>query len=100
MNTGLMACSTDWLDWSAVTYTNGTTGTVVTVGGTVDLNTNALYQTWYPYYYPVYTSSPARPIRLTLGEVERLRKAAKTDDKLKAILQKFTAQIEIAVEFD
>lgn len=55
----------------------------------------------YPYWsYPVYISSPARPIKLTLSEVDRLRKAARTDAKLKAILSKFTDQIEITVDFE
>jgi hypothetical protein len=54
---------------------------------------------WWPYY-PVYTASPARPIKLKMSEVERLRKAAKDDSKLKAILNKFTTQIEIEVDFD
>jgi hypothetical protein len=35
-----------------------------------------------------------------MSEIERLRKAAKADEKLKAILQKFTAQIEITVDFE
>jgi hypothetical protein len=35
-----------------------------------------------------------------MSEVERLRRAAKADDKLKAILQKFTGQIEITVDFE
>lgn len=53
----------------------------------------------YSYWYPVYTSVE-RPIKLTLSEVERLRKAARADEKLKAILQKFTSQIEITVDFE
>jgi hypothetical protein len=54
----------------------------------------------YPttYYYQV--SEPVRPIRLTMAEVERLRKAAKADDALKTILKKFTQQIEVIVGFD
>ena len=55
----------------------------------------------WPYYYgyPVYQDSSARPIKLTLIEVECLRKAAKADEKIKAILTKFTDQIEVTVEF-
>jgi hypothetical protein len=51
-------------------------------------------------YYPVYATSVARPIKLTMSEVERLRKAAKADEKLKSILKKFTQQIEITVDFE
>ena len=54
----------------------------------------------YPWAYPVYVSSPTRPIKLTLSEIDRLRKAAKADDKLKTILAKFTSQIEITVDFE
>lgn len=50
--------------------------------------------------YPVYVDSPARPIKLALSEVERLRKTAKADPKLKEILMKFTSQIEITVDFE
>ena len=65
--------------------------------------TTEIYTTgncWWPYYsYPVYVSSPSRPIRLTMSEVERLRKLAKADEKVKAILAKFTESIEIVVDF-
>lgn len=54
----------------------------------------------YPTYYYYTSPSPARPIKLTMSEIERLRKAAKADDKIKAILAKFTDQIEITVDFD
>lgn len=55
----------------------------------------------YPTTYPVYvtTATPARPIRLTMSEVERLRKAARADDKLRDVLAKFTDQIEVVVDF-
>jgi hypothetical protein len=74
----------------------------LTVSGSV--TTTGYYTTaanyYYPWYsYPVYVSSPSRPIRLTMSEIERLRKAAKADEKLKAILAKFTEQIEIVVDF-
>ena len=79
----------------------GTQTSAQTMQGT--LTTNAIYTTgnyWWPYYsYPVYLSSPSRPIRLTMSEVERLRKLAKADEKVKAILAKFTEQIEIVVDF-
>jgi hypothetical protein len=38
-------------------------------------------------------------IRLKLSEVERLREAAREDEALKAVLQKFTGHIEIEVDF-
>jgi hypothetical protein len=61
------------------------------------------YHSYYPYYpwaYPVTIASPARPIKLSLSEVERLRKVAKADEKVKAILAKFTDLIEITVDFE
>lgn len=54
----------------------------------------------YTFSYPYWNVPISRPIKLTLSEIERLRKAAKADDKLKAILAKFTGQIEITVDFE
>jgi hypothetical protein len=42
---------------------------------------------------------PARPIKLTLTEVEVLREAARKDKKVREVLRKFTPQIEIEVDF-
>lgn len=60
----------------------------------------AYYQTaWYPsqwYYGP---TADRRPIRLGMSEVEKLRSAAKRDAKLKKILEKFTDQVEVTVDF-
>lgn len=47
-----------------------------------------------------YVTSPARPIRLKMSEIETLRQAARSDAALKAILAKFTTQIEIVVDFE
>lgn len=54
---------------------------------------------WYPWITPV-TTTTVRPIKLTLSEIERLRDAARADEKIKAILAKFTSQIEITVDFE
>ena len=91
--------SSGWLDARAPTVANlNVTQTDVTTG-------NCIYDfqpcsptviqcgQWWP------TSPPARPIRLSLAEVDQLRKAAKADAKLKAVLEKFTEQIEVIVEF-
>lgn len=84
----------NWLD--------STTGDSVTLTNTSAKTANNLTVYGWPYgmwYYPVYQSE-ARPIKLTLSEIERLRKAAKADKALKAILAKFTSQIEITVDFE
>lgn len=99
--TQTLAVTGDWLN------ANGSaTGSLV--GGTANCNfpdhwnpsitVNWPYYGW-PSYYVSY-SGPSRPIKLTLSEVERLRAAAKRDAKLKAILAKFTDQIEITVDFE
>jgi hypothetical protein len=93
MTNQMLACSDCWLD-------GGNTALPLT---TYQLPNYSLGQiNYWPYagYYPVYVSSPARPIKLLLSEIEQLRKAAKNDSRLKAILQKFTTQIEIAVDFE
>ena len=96
--TNLMACNSDWLD-TAQTFNSGDV-TLTTTNGLWNATNTIRTDWWTSYYSPVFYSSPARTIRLKLSEVERLRKAAKADDKLKAILQKFTDQIEIAVDFE
>ncbi len=96
MSATLMACNADWLDTNASCASGGVE--LTTTSGFLGQASNLTF--YQPWYYPVYASTPARPIKLTLGEVERLRKAAKADDKLKTILQKFTQQIEIAVDFE
>ena len=93
MNT-TMAVSDSWLDFS---------GTCVTTTDCVPVGSNYVYaDQWYtyPWYtYPVYYTSPARPIKLTLTEAETLRAAAAKNKALKAVLQKFTPQIEIEIDF-
>jgi hypothetical protein len=47
-----------------------------------------------------YATTDHRPIRLTIAEVERLRAAARRDNKIRAVLAKFTDQIEVVVDFE
>jgi hypothetical protein len=97
--THLMAPSANWL--TDTVATGGYTGGSVPLNTSITIQDAYWYQpAWYPYYAPVYLSSPARPIKLGLSEVEHLRKGAAADAKLKAILQKFTSLIEITVDFD
>jgi len=95
------ALNNNWLGDSSAMVGNLTSGSFTTsncIQTTGYAPSYSCYQsTWY---YPVYYSLPARPIKLAMSEVERLRKAAKADPKLKDILQKFTDQIEIIVDFD
>lgn len=76
------------------------TSSASALGGTVTttlLYSPGWYNTAYGWYcYPV---TDHRPIKLGLSEVEKLRSAAKRDAKLKKILEKFTDQIEVVVDF-
>lgn len=101
METGL-ALNQNWLD-------NATGGSVqaqcvggaVTYGGSAGSGLTGSCVPYYSYWtYPVYVNTVARPIKLALSEIDRLRKAAKADKALKAILAKFTDQIEIIVDFE
>jgi hypothetical protein len=87
MESNLLACNSNWL---------GTTGQNTK---TITIDSCIPYINYQPYYYPIYYSSPARPIKLTLSEIEKLRKVAKDDKSIKDILMKFTALIEITVDF-
>jgi hypothetical protein len=80
------AAPADWLDRS--------NPTVDVVG-----LSNSGSATWAPYNNWWYTHPEPRKIRLKLSEVERLREAAREDEALKAVLQKFTGHIEIEVDF-
>ena len=102
-----LACNADWLDSTAPTLAgNLTYGEATTTTNAIGNCSNQWYYGgyWYPYYplttTATYTITDPRPIKLKMSEVERLRRAAKEDSKLKAILNKFTTQIEIAVDFD
>ena len=72
-----------------------------------DALTTGVVTTWLPYnqtyYYSWYVPCDhpeAKPIKLAMSEVARLRAAAQKDAKLKAILAKFTNLIEVTVDFD
>ena len=85
---------------SAVPYNTGNTTLTIAGGYIGDCWwpwPSTIYQ---PYYVPVTTYvTNAEKIKLKSGEVERLRKAAQRDAKLKAILNKFTPLIEVELEF-
>jgi hypothetical protein len=98
-----LALNNQWLDQSTptVTYNNNTNACA---GGGV--NTFTVWPNYWPTITPwmqtacYHYDGPARPIKLGLSEVERLRAAAKRDAKLKAILAKFTDLIEVTVDFE
>lgn len=95
-----LAVSNNWLN----TTTNAANGWTMYPVGDPIISPVTIYPLG-PATYPIpsycyHYTGPARPIKLTLSEVERLRAAAKRDAKLKAILAKFTDQIEVAVDFE
>ncbi len=83
-----------WLEQTPVTTTSEVQATLTNGIGTYTSNWWPNSATWY--YYP---TAERRPIKLGLSEVEKLRSAAKRDAKLKKILEKFTDQIEVVVDF-
>ena len=88
-----LALNAQWLEPTA---TSGTLTTNAMVG-----NTATYYHGYWPSgtYWYTYPAPDHRPIKLGLSEVEKLRSAAKRDAKLKKILEKFTDQIEVVVDF-
>lgn len=97
MTGATLGCNNDWLNTSGGNY-NGPVSSI-TFTPTIGYGYGCYPLPFQNYYY--YTMpSEARPIKLTLSEVERLRKVAKADQKIKDILQKFTSQIEITVDFE
>lgn len=107
MNGETVIPSEKWLEGAqAMIVSNGSATGAGSLGGTLMTTAGGSFSggstSGTVWYYPPYNIAlrEPRPIRLLLSEVERLRKAAKADEKLKAILQKFTGQIEIVVDFD
>jgi len=105
-----LALNANWLDTGTATggfvptTATGTVGQSLTIGDTFGgWSRNRRYNdyNWVYPYQSVYVSpsSDPRPIKLTLTEVEHLRKRAKGDQKLRKTLQKFTDLIEITVDF-
>lgn len=105
MQATVQTLNADWLDGEAVPATVEMT---VTNGDTIGFVQTECTQlngtTWtQPYYNSnglgYYWYSALSKIRLTLTEVQKLRAAAKKDATVKEILRKFTAHIEIEVDF-
>lgn len=97
METQTLTVSTNWLDTNVPTQlTNGEWS-----GDTIRNDTVKYYNTttsWYPYVvYGNYTYLPK--IQLKLSEIEKLRELAKENSDIKEILNKFTAYIEVVVDF-
>ncbi len=91
-----LTVSNDWLntDLQSVTNANDDYGNVQAgkLGGYYYANT------WYPYItHWAYSYVPK--IQLKLSEIDKLRKLAKENPDVKEILNKFTAHIEVVVDF-
>ncbi len=92
-----LTVSSDWLntDLPPTQATNGN------YGDSIQTDTVKYYyanNNWYPYVtYWNYNYLPK--IQLKLSEIEKLRKVAKANPEVKEILNKFTAHIEVVVDF-
>jgi len=98
MSTALMALQADWIGDVAQTMTT-TASSPMTSSAVMYWHAEPNWY-HYPWLYPVTVSSPARPIKLTFREMEQLRAAARKDQTLRRILEKFTPQIEVTVSFE
>ena len=107
---GTVALAANWLDQSQSMGMSNAANACVSVSNNLAgdwVQTTYTPGWWcYPqtYYYPWYVPATTyvnvpEKIRLKSGEVERLRKAAARDAKLKAVLNKFTPLIEVVLEF-
>ena len=102
-----VALNSQWLDSSvplSANFSNASPTVASCTNAQANCTTTTLAYPAYPQYQPGIWwypyEGPSRPIRLTLSEIARLKAAAKRDAKLKAILAKFTDQIEITVDFE
>jgi hypothetical protein len=88
LTTTIAPAHPEWIDGSSLTMDPHPTA------GVNYWQTNDGTAVWSHWINP-----DSRRIRLKLSEVERLREAAREDEALKAVLQKFTGHIEIEVDF-
>lgn len=89
-----LALTSNWLQVG-----DQTNATVAANTATIATKWNPTYTVW-PYNWCYHYDGPARPIKLKLSEIEKLRAAARKDKALKAILSKFTDLIQITVDFE
>lgn len=97
-----LALSRNWMDSTAApTVAVNAMSSQLSSSGIAQMTSNCIDYGQYGYWYPwtISSTTPAKPIRLSLSEVEKLKKAAKADEGLRAILAKFTDQIEVIVDF-
>ena len=101
MQDNTLTLAADWLDTASPTTTDTIVGDSVTTTFTTYPNTysDSCVTVWPTYYHWCDQGTP-RPIKLKMSEVEHLRQLARGNKRLKKILQKFTPQIEIEVDFD
>ena len=92
---GTMYVQDGWLDSDTATSATLTIGGTYTPSSTGDW----WYTPTYPAIYHTWPTYSERKIRLTLSEVEHLRKAARKDAKLRETLRKFSPHIEVEVDF-
>lgn len=90
------ALTCGWLEQTPQQTTDNVTMTNYCSNGIGNFTTSWWPNAQYWYCTPV---PDHRPIKLGMSEVEKLRSAAKRDAKLKKILEKFTDQIEVVVDF-
>lgn len=92
---GTVYLATNWLD-----QTNTDERPVATSADLTVANNAGYYSSWVSssYCWPTYYTKYEK-IRLTLSDVEHLRKCAREDKKLKAALQKIAPHIEVEVDF-
>lgn len=88
--------NTDWLD-----QTNTTERADIEFVGNASVGGSSLACLTYTYPWNGYgwTSVREAKIRLTLSDVEHMRKVAASDVKLRAAFQKIAPHIEVVVDF-
>lgn len=97
METQTLTVSSNWLDSNVPTIVNNESTDFIQ-SNTAKCYYSIAGNNYYPYvtYWP-YSYTPK--IQLKLSEIEKLRKLAKGNSDIKEILNKFTAHIEVLVDF-
>lgn len=92
MEKQILTVANNWLDSNVQSKTTTTFDSNEMKAGYYYSNTRYPYITHWQYSY-------TPKIQLKLSEIEKLRKVAQTDPDIKEILNKFTAHIEVLVDF-
>lgn len=101
VGTDTVHLSATWFDSESVDVKASDGHTPIQWSDDVAIYSNAIPATHWHYYTPTYwwPYETKTKIRMTLSEIEHIRKLCKNDRKLRESMQKLAPHIEVEVDF-